>query len=258
MTTMLPGTIPHKVRYPSSDGKPMSENTLQFQCIVKIQGGLDSQYADDPNVLVVGDLLWYAVQGNPKIRCAPDAMVVFGRPKGHRSSYQQWEEGGIAPQVVFEVRSPGNRFGEMQEKFDFYQRYGVEEYYLFDPDNVVLEGWQRSGAQLVPIPNMQGWVSPRLKIRFDLSSGDLVIYHPDGRPFATYLEVAAQRQQAEEAAREAQDAAAKAQDDATKAREDATKAQDAAAIAQKKQREADERAEKLAAQLRALGVEPEA
>ena len=37
------------------------------------------------------------------------AMVVFGRPKGYRGSYRQWEEGGIAPQVVFEILSPGNR-----------------------------------------------------------------------------------------------------------------------------------------------------
>ncbi len=222
MTILTQPNVPTRIVYPDSDGKPISDNTLQFEWIVKLQGGLDAQYKDDPNVFVAGDLLWYAVEGNPAIRASPDAMVVFGRPRGHRGSYKQWEEGGIAPQVVFEVRSPGNRFGEMQEKFNFYERYGVEEYYLYDPDHAVLEGWQRSGTQLVEIPNIQGWVSPRLGIRFDLSSGDLVIYHPDGRPFATYLEVVAQREQAEKAAQEAR------------------------ALA-----------ERLAAQLRALGVEPQ-
>ncbi|NEX15989.1 MAG: hypothetical protein C1943_04960 [Halochromatium sp.] len=28
---------------------------------------------------------------------APDLFVVFGRPKGRRGSYRQWEEDGIAP-----------------------------------------------------------------------------------------------------------------------------------------------------------------
>jgi Uma2 family endonuclease len=60
---------------------------------------------------------------------APDAMVAFGRPKGHRGSYMQWRGGGIAPQVVFEVLSPDNRAGELARKFQFYERFGVEEYY---------------------------------------------------------------------------------------------------------------------------------
>ena len=73
-------------------------------------------------------------------------------PRGDRGSYKQWEEGGIAPQVVFEVLSPGNRAGEMRRKFQFYQRYGVEEYYIYDPDDGIPGGlaaargghWSRS------------------------------------------------------------------------------------------------------------------
>ena len=41
----------------------------------------------------------------------------------------QWREEGLAPQVVFEVRSPGNPPAEMKRKRLFYERYGVEEYY---------------------------------------------------------------------------------------------------------------------------------
>ena len=83
---------------------------------------------------MAGDLLWYPVQGKPKIRTAPDAMVAFGRPKGYRGSYKQWEEEGIAPQVVFEVLSPGNRPKDLVRKFRFYEQYGVEEFYLYDPE----------------------------------------------------------------------------------------------------------------------------
>ena len=55
----------------------------------------------------------------------------------------QWREGGIAPQVVFEVLSPGNHPGAMAERRKFYQLYGVEEYYESDPDRGQLRGWLR-------------------------------------------------------------------------------------------------------------------
>src|SRR5215813_10090303 len=90
-----------EIVYPESDGKPVADNTKQFRWIVTIQGGLDALFKDDLNVFVAGDLLWYSVEGRPNIRLAPDVMVVFGRPKGDRGSYQQWREDGIAPQVVF-------------------------------------------------------------------------------------------------------------------------------------------------------------
>ena len=144
----------------------MAENTLQFQWIVTIEGGIHALFKDHPMVFVAGDLFWYPVEGEPGIRTAPDTLVVFGRPKGHRGSYRQWEEGNIAPQVVFEIRSPGNRFGEMLDKFRFYERYGVEEYYLYDPDFNELEGWIRNKERLQVIDVTNGWTSPRLGIRF--------------------------------------------------------------------------------------------
>ena len=36
--------------------------------------------------------------------------------------------------MVFEIISPGNTLTEMSKKQLFYDRYGVEEYYLYDPD----------------------------------------------------------------------------------------------------------------------------
>ena len=95
--------------YPDSDGLPMAENTLQYRWIVTIVGGLEHLFADDPDVFVAGDLFWYPVEGHPEIVAAPDAMVAFGRPKGDRMSYMQWEEAGVPPQVVLEVLSPSNR-----------------------------------------------------------------------------------------------------------------------------------------------------
>jgi Uma2 family endonuclease len=215
---MSTAALPTKpvVIYPEDDGEPMSDNTVQFRWIMTIQGGLDALFRDNANVLVAGDLLWYPVEGDNTIRQAPDIMTAFERPKGDRGSYRQWEEGGIAPQVVFEVWSPLNRPGKMEEKFQFYDRYGVEEYYLYYPERNHLEGWIRSEGRLREIPTMSGWVSPRLGIRFELTTETLHICGPDGVRFLTYVELAQQRD--EERAR----------------------------------------AERLAAKLRALGIDPDA
>ena len=168
---------------------PCRRTRLQFKWIVVIKEGLEAVFRDDPDVFVAGDLLWYPVEGEPTIRTAPDAMVAFGRPKGRRGSYRQWEEGSIAPQVVFEVLSPGNRPGEMKRKFEFYEKYGVEEYYVYDPDEGTLEGWLRARDHLERIPEMAGFVSPRLGIRFEPGKGpdNLTIIGPDGKPFSDVL-----------------------------------------------------------------------
>ena len=183
------GFLEYPEQYPDSDGEPMADNTKQFRWIVTIKENLERLFAADPNVFVAGDLLWYPVEGDPKRRQAPDVLVVFGRPKGDRGSYQQWKEEGIAPQVVFEILSPGNRSGEMLRKLNFYQRYGVEEYYIYDPDGNEFSGLKRVDTALQLISSIQGWVSPRLGIRFDLTEETLEIYRPDGERFLTYVEL---------------------------------------------------------------------
>ena len=178
------------VYYPESDGLLIADNTLQFHWITTIVGGLEALFRDNPNVFVAGDFFWYPVAGDNKARVAPDAMVVFGRPKGDRRSYLQWLEDDIAPQVVFEVRSPNSRFGEWYRKLAFYHRFGVEEYYLLNPEPIWLDGWLREGEHLREIAETNGWVSPRLGIRFEISDEELRIVGPDGCPFETYVDIA--------------------------------------------------------------------
>jgi Uma2 family endonuclease len=234
---LVPAVFVDDPLYPDSDGKPMSDNTLQWECMVTIKCGLEAQYADDPNVFVAGDLLWYAVEGQPKVRTAPDALTAFGRPKGYRGSYKQWQEGGIAPQVVFEVRSPRNTRAEMRRKLEFYDRHGVEEYYLYDPYKNTWVGYLRGeDGRLHEVAAMAGWVSPRLKIRFEMRAGDLELYHADGSRFVTYTELAKKAEQEQRQKERAQKRAEKQKERADKEKE---------------------RADRLAARLRALGIDPE-
>ncbi|MBC8110362.1 MAG: Uma2 family endonuclease [Verrucomicrobia bacterium] len=182
--------------YPETDGKPMAESTKQFDYIVLIKEGLEAVFADHAEVFVAGDLFWYPVEGNPRIVYAPDVMVVFGRPKGDRKSYLQWQEANIAPQVVFEILSASNSAAEMTRKFSFYQRFGVEEYYVYDPEANELLGWQRNESIFEEIETMQGWKSPLLNIRFELDKENLLLFRADGLRFRTYTELSKEREEA--------------------------------------------------------------
>ncbi len=77
---------------------------------------------------------------------------------------------------------------EMERKLLFYQRYGVEEYYLYDPDSHNFQGWWRQEGLLSSIPEIKGWVSPRLSIRFDLREDGLEIYSFRGATIQNILQ----------------------------------------------------------------------
>lgn len=177
------------VFYPESDGQPMADNTKQYQWIVVIKENLEILLEKNLDAFIAGDLLWYPIEGDNVTRLAPDVMVVLGRPKGDRGSYQQWKERNIAPQVVFEIMSPNNTQREMQNKRSFYEQHGVEEFYIYDPDRLRLSGYIRQGGELLAIVNMEGWISPSLNIRFSKLNGELEIFYPDGRRFLTTLEL---------------------------------------------------------------------
>jgi Uma2 family endonuclease len=233
------------VIYPDSDGQPMADNTLQYQWIVTIMGNLDDLFATNPDVFVAGDNLIYPVKGNNKVRQAPDVYVAFGRPKGHRGSYKVWAEGGVFPQVVFEVTSPGNRAGEMRRKLQFYQRHGAQEYYVHDPDRNRTTGYARAAdGTLAPVPEMNGFTSPLLGVRFDTSGDPLVIYRPDGRPFLTFQQLADRGRAAEQHAAAAEQRAEQARRaaEAERTRADAVQQELARALAM----------------LRAAGLDPDA
>ncbi|NEO87342.1 MAG: Uma2 family endonuclease, partial [Spirulina sp. SIO3F2] len=128
---------------------------------------------------------------------APDAMVVLGRPAGYRGSYQQWKEDNIAPQVVFEIVSPSNTFMEMADKQRFYQQYGVEEMYFYNPKAKNFWGFvDKNGVwEFISDLNLP-WVSPLLKIRFELFEDGLDVFYPNGEAFKTLAELVTERDEA--------------------------------------------------------------
>ena len=114
--------VARQVSYPDSDGKPIADNTLQFDWIAILKWGAEACFANDPNVFVAGDHLIYPA-------------------------------------------------------------------------------WIRNQDRLVPVPNVHGFVSPRLGFRFDLQKGKLTVFASDGhalrRPDQTEKELTAQTQRAD-------------------------------------------------------------
>jgi hypothetical protein len=87
----------------------------------------------------------------------------------------------------------------------------VEEYYLYDPEKLELAGWLRVEGQLEAISQMEGWVSPRLGVRFQLSETELEMYGPNREPFMSFVEISRLRQQAEARAEQEQQRAQQAE-----------------------------------------------
>ena len=116
------------VFYPSSDGRPMSDNMWQGKAITNADGDLESAH---PKALVAADILVYPEKGNSRNKIAPDVLVAFGIGTHKRSSYFVWEE-GKPPDWVLEVASPGTEAEDRGSKRRKYAEMGVPEYWMFD------------------------------------------------------------------------------------------------------------------------------
>ncbi|HEX3449982.1 MAG TPA: hypothetical protein VHS97_17135 [Isosphaeraceae bacterium] len=114
--------------------------------------------------------------------------------------------------------------------------------YIYDPDDIDLTGFQRLNDQLHEISEINGWISPLLGIRFKVTGNNLEIYGPDGRPFLTYQEIADERDRAE-----------KERDQAALERDRAALERDQMALERDVERQ---RADRMAARLRTMGIEP--
>jgi len=183
------------VVYPSTDGKPRAENTIQLRWILSLFTNL-KWLLQGQEAFVAADLFWYPVQGEPKIVVAPDVMVAFGRPDGDRLSYKQWEEADVAPQVVIEVLSPGNTVIGMTRKEAFYERHGVEEYILIFPEEEQFQVCHRKEGHFLKSDfPLAKWTSPRLGITFAVEDEKLQVFDPEGNPFKSFEEVQTELQE---------------------------------------------------------------
>jgi Uma2 family endonuclease len=145
-----------EIFYPESDGEPMAETHLQE--MTYLLEALEERFLDEPDVFVGGNLSFYYEQGVKDAVVAPDAFVVKGLINGKalRRKYLLWEERRL-PCFVAEVTSVTTRQNDERDgtKWKLYERLGIDEYFLFDPEGDYLtpslQGYYLAGGRYRPI-----------------------------------------------------------------------------------------------------------
>jgi hypothetical protein len=200
---------------------------------------------------VSGNLFIYYQEGDPGKSVAPDVFFVRGVSKHERRIYQLWEE-GRAPDVVFEISSRKTILKDTQQKMRLYERLGVKEYFLYDPEYDWmpdgLAAYRLSDGRLTEVELADGVT------RSDVLGLDLVdtgetlrLRNPQtGRFLPTREEMIEARQQAEVAKEQAE----VAREQAEAAREQAEAAREQAEIRARAEASAREKAEAELTRLR--------
>ena len=213
------------VVYPESDGQPMGATWLHVELMFMLKHGFDRLFADRPDAIVGSDNFWYPVEGDATICVIPDVMVIVDMPRrptlDEIGCYRQWEHGGRVLLTV-EVTSPSNSWAEMFRKLRFYEQYGVEEYWVFDPVEVALQLYVRRDGRLVEteVPD-HGFVSPATGVTERLLGRELAVFEADGR---RWLYTADEARRLNEMAARAEELATLAEREAARAEQEAARA----------------------------------
>jgi Uma2 family endonuclease len=147
--------LEREIEYPTSDGQPMAETFEYQQVMIDLIEGLRQRYAGVPGAWVAGNFFLCYERGNPRAHVAPDVMVAKGlQPRERRPNYLLWEE--KPPSLIVEVTSRSTQREDLGKKKSLYERFGTEEYVLFDPlDEYLrprLQGYRLDRGHFQPIP----------------------------------------------------------------------------------------------------------
>jgi hypothetical protein len=137
------------------------------------------QYLTGRQATVLADQFLYYAQGFPRLRIAPDVMVIFDVEPGGRDNYKTWEEGQV-PVVIFEMTSKSTQDQDKTFKKTLYEQLGVQEYWLFDPKGEWIEenlqGYRLRGETYEPITDSR---SEPLQLRLVVEGKLIGFYRED-------------------------------------------------------------------------------
>ena len=148
MTTSVEYIPVTPIEYPDEDGKPMAEGDIQCSYLIYARNVLRIYFQNHPDVYVAGNLFIYYEKGYPESVVAPDVFVVFGVENRDRRSYKTWEENNQTPDFVLEITSKTTRSKDQGAKKGIYAFLGVREYFQYDPTGDYLNP-QLQGLHLV-------------------------------------------------------------------------------------------------------------
>jgi Uma2 family endonuclease len=257
---------PTQDQLPADDGIPMEteRHKLQMNLLVDTL----QNWLGDRSVYVGGNMFVYFSPHQVKTHDfrGPDVFVALDVPPGERKSWVVWEE-GKAPDIVIELLSESTSAADKHQKKQIYQnQLRVPEYFWFDPFNADdLAGFSLEKGVYQPLsPDSQArLISPSLEIALVRWTGDYQGVNAtwlrwstlEGEVLSTANELKVQAQQE---TKQAQQQAEQAQQQAAQAQQQAEQAQQQAEQAQQQAAQERDRSERLAAQLRSIGIEPEA
>lgn len=236
MVATRPASDITEIFYPCSDGEPLAETSVHVDAIINAVVVL-RQYLAQQQAIVLADQFLYYAQGFPKLRVAPDIMVIWDVPPGPRDNYKTWQEGSV-PAVIFEITSEGTRTQDQNHKKTLYEQLEVKEYWLFDPKGEwipeQLRGYRLQGEQYEPITDGR---SEPLKLRLQIEDTLIGFYREDtGEKLLAPNELVAALHQETQARQNLE--------------QQLEQAQQAKELAQR-------HSERLAKRLRALGINPD-
>ena len=155
-----------------------------------------------PNATVCSDLPLHYRRGDTDATLVPDLFVALRTPRLEgRRFYKLWEH--PAPDLVIEMLSESTSGNDVGPKLATYERLGVREYWLFDPEgfesSTPLTGHRLFAGRYWPVAADASGVSPSkvLDLGLHVCAGELRFRDPaTGRDLRTYDE-AEQRGDAE-------------------------------------------------------------
>lgn len=180
------------VYYPEEREDDMGETSYHIKLITNFLQILLHFFRQQEDVFLSANMNLYYEEGNSRKWLAPDLLIAFGVPKTERSSYLLFRE-KIFPQVIFEVASEKTWRNDVLEKLDFYDKYGAEEYYIFDAEFAYLPAplmaFHRQGERLVKKQITDGRVfSPRLGLEIIQKENTFRLFKPQTNEFLLTLE----------------------------------------------------------------------
>jgi Uma2 family endonuclease len=160
------------------------------------------------DVYVSGNLTIYYNQDQLKSRDfrGPDFFVVLGTEKKDRRSWVVWGENGQYPNLILEILSDSTKRVDKGPKKDLYQNtFRTPDYFWFDPETSEFQGFHLVDGRYETIqPTEQGWLwSQQLELYLGVFDNKLRFFTPDGQLVPSPEELADQaRQRAEQAEQE--------------------------------------------------------